>query len=232
MVLCDVPPPVPARRRGRPVGSDSAETRNRILMASRRVINERGYHAATFQAIAVAAGVSRPTLHYYFSSREEVFRVLVDEANAVMARCVAAARQLDTLAEQFAAFAAVLQESDFDRSQIAFLVNAQLEFTRNPELRAYPGLELSDFLVTLVVDAKRRGHLPADCAVEPVADMLRAMLWGIGFYAGFVDDVVDPCLIAKQLGGLFSYGLLGGPNASLTPDDTGDDTPSPVGGRS
>ena len=43
-----------ARRRGRPVGSDSVETRHRILRAARQVINERGFPAATFQAIAEA----------------------------------------------------------------------------------------------------------------------------------------------------------------------------------
>jgi AcrR family transcriptional regulator len=32
--------------------------------AAREVINERGYEAANFQAIASRAGLSRPTMHY------------------------------------------------------------------------------------------------------------------------------------------------------------------------
>jgi hypothetical protein len=48
------------RKRGRPVGADSAGTRIRILDAARNVIVRRGYQAATFQAIAMEAGLTRP----------------------------------------------------------------------------------------------------------------------------------------------------------------------------
>ena len=57
------------------------------------------------------------------------------------------------------------------------------------------------------------------------------MLWGVGFYAGFVDDAADMRLITKQLGRLFSHGLLGGAEVRPTPRDTYGDTPSAVGGR-
>src|ERR1700712_3275881 len=121
MAQCDDRPVAVARRRGRPVNSDSAETRNRILKASRQVINERGYQAATFQAIAVAAGLSRPTLHYYFASREEIYQALVAESGAVLAECIATAQRHDTLAEQFSALVAAVHQADFiDRSQVAF----------------------------------------------------------------------------------------------------------------
>jgi AcrR family transcriptional regulator len=218
MALRDARPP---RGRGRPVGSDSAETRNRILKASRKVINERGYQAATFQAIALAAGLSRPTLHYYFASREEIYQALVAESGIVLADCIATARQQDTLVDQLSALVAAMHQADFiDGSQIAFLVSARLESTRNPELRAHAGIELSDFLTALVGDAKSRGELPEDCAIEPVVEMLRAMLWGIGFYAGFVDDAADMSLITELLGRLFSHGLLGCAETSSTPGDT------------
>jgi AcrR family transcriptional regulator len=229
MALRDTLPPTVTRRRGRPVGSDSAETRTRILRASRQVIIERGYQAATFQAIALAAGLSRPTLHYYFASREEIYRALVAEAGSVLADCIATIRPQDTLATQFTSLVEAIYLADFgDRSQVAFLVSARLESTRNPELRAYAGLELSDFLTTLVGDAKARGELADDCAVEPVVDMLRAMLWGIGFYAGFVDEAAHLCLITTQLGDLFSHGLLGGARSA---GDAEGDTPNLVAGR-
>jgi hypothetical protein len=35
------------------------------------------------------------------------------------------------------------------------------------------------------------------------------MLWGVGFYAGFVDDAADMYVITKQLSKVFSEGLLG-----------------------
>src|SRR3981189_3157859 len=124
------------RRRGRPVGAASAETRNRILKAARQVIIERGYHAATFQAIAMAADLSRPTLHYYFDSREQIYGLLVDEAGDLLADCIGAARRKDTLIEQLTALVSGMLEVDSrDRSRLAFLVSARLESTRNPELQ-------------------------------------------------------------------------------------------------
>lgn len=215
------------------MGSNSAETRNQILRASRRVINERGYQAATFQGIAVEAGLSRPTLHYYFASREDIFSALVGEADVVVADCIAAALRKDTMVEQLSAFIAAIHEADFrDRSQIAFLITARLEAARNPELRAYACSEIRDFLATAVGDATLRGEIAADTAVAPVVDMLHAILWGFGFYAGFVGDSADMHPMTRQLDRLFSHGLLGGAEMASTPRDTFDDTPSAVGGRS
>ncbi len=209
MAQCDERPIVAARRRGRPVNSDSAETRSRILKASRQVINERGYQAATFQAIAIAAGLSRPTLHYYFSSREEIYQTLVAESAGLIAHIVAEAQRPRTLAEQFAALIAAVREVDVhDRSQIAFLVSARLESTRNPELRSYAGNDLQDCLAALVTAAKVRGELAEDTAVAPVVELLHALFLGVGFYAGFVDDAADIFSITRQLARTVSHGLL------------------------
>lgn len=225
------------RRRGRPVGSDSAETRNRILKASRQVITERGYQAATFQAIAVAAELSRPTLHYYFASREEIYRTLIAESDLVVAECIAKAQRDGNLVERFSSLVAAIHEAEFlDRSQIAFLVSARLESTRNVELREHAGNRLRDYLETLVGDARAKGELPNDAAVGPIVEMLHAVLWGVGFYSGFVEDAADMYLITKQLDRLFTHGLLeAGDSAkgnSETRGDTYRDTPSAVGGPS
>jgi AcrR family transcriptional regulator len=232
MAQCHDRPILAVRRRGRPVNSDSAETRNRILRASRQVINERGYQAATFQAIAVAAGLSRPTLHYYFASREEIYQSLIVEAGVVIADFIAEAQRPKTLVEQFAALVTAIHQADFrDRSQIAFLVSARLESTRNPELRAYAGYGLGDCLATLVAAAKARGELTEDTAVAPVVEMLHAMLLGVVFYAGFVDDAAEVYLITKQLDRMVSHGLLPDEQIPSTRCDTEGDTPSVVGGQ-
>ena len=231
MPQLDSKSPRVARRRGRPVGSDSAETRNRILRAARQVINERGYHAATFQAIAVAADLSRPTLHYYFPSREEIYEALVAEAGGVLADCIGAAKRQRTTIDRLAALLAAIHEADSkDRSQIAFLVSARLEATRNPDLPASTGGALHGFLESLVVDAKSRGELSSDTVVTPVTDMLDAMLWGLGFHAGFVNDRAGMILITKQLGHLLSHGLLENRGGQPNPADTFCDTPRSVAG--
>ncbi|WP_319444930.1 MULTISPECIES: TetR/AcrR family transcriptional regulator [unclassified Mycobacterium] len=197
------------RRRGRPVGSDSAETRNHILQAARHVIIERGYQAATFQAIAVTAGLSRPTLHYYFANREQIFRTLVTEASTLLTDCIAKAQEHESLVAQLSALVEAIGAAERrDRSTSAFLVSARLEAKRNPELVYDSGADLRVFLTKLVTDASVRGELRPGTDPAPVVDMVQSMLWGIGVYSGFVEDAADMDLVTKQLIKLFSHGLL------------------------
>ncbi len=80
------------RKRGRPVGADSEQTRRTDRVAPRgNVITERGYHAATFQQIAARAGVSRPTLHYYFATREQLYEALLADVRDSVDACAAEA---------------------------------------------------------------------------------------------------------------------------------------------
>lgn len=201
--------PSTGRRRGRPVGSDSAETRSRILRAARQVINERGYQAATFQAIAVTAELSRPTLHYYFGSREEIFDALLADVSDIMADCIGKAQVHERLVDQLSALVHAIQEVDArDPSAVAFLVSARLEASRNPELRYDGRADMHGYLASLVDAAVDRGELPDHVSAKSVVDMLHSMLWGMGFYAGFVKDAANIGEITKQLSRVFSHGLL------------------------
>ncbi|OFJ51483.1 TetR/AcrR family transcriptional regulator [Mycolicibacterium grossiae] len=232
MSQTDERPRTAARRRGRPVGSDSVETRNRILRAARHVINERGYPAATFQAIAVQADLSRPTLHYYFSSRDEIYDVLMAESAHLVDDCVATARQCDTLGESLAALAEAIHDpGHHDRSAVAFLVSSRLEASRNPDLGDERTDALRRHLATLVSDAVGRGELPADTAVGPLADMLHSVLWGVGLWSGRPHGEASARSVTKQLAELFRHGLLATERSATPARDTYRDTPSAVGGR-
>ena len=68
------------------------------------MINERGYEAATFQAISRRAGFSRPTMHYYFHTKEQIYECLQQEAYSLVSDCIARARREDTLLKQLAVF--------------------------------------------------------------------------------------------------------------------------------
>ena len=194
------------------MGADSAETRARILRAAREVINERGYEAANFQAIASRAGLSRPTMHYYFHTREEIYDCLVAEAYSVVADCIAQAKRQDTLLNQLSTFVTAAYRSGFtDQSMMRFTVTARLEFHRSPSLRESPGPVISavqDFYGWMVDEAITRGEIPADTDAPAVVHMLLAMFLGMGFYAGFIVDQNDMAVIAKQLHGLMAHGLL------------------------
>jgi AcrR family transcriptional regulator len=207
------------------VGADSAETRARILRAAREVIIERGYEAANFQAIASRAGLSRPTMHYYFHTREDIHECLVAEAYSIVADCIALAKREDTLLKQRSTFVAATHRSGFaDRTMLQFVITARLEFHRSPSLRGTPGPVVSaiqEFYLSMVEDAIARGEIPEDTDPAAVVNMLLAMFLGMGFYAGFIVDSNNMPMIAKQLHHLMTHGLLdrrqAGPPLTITP---------------
>ena len=207
------------------MGADSAETRARILRAAREVINERGYEAANFQAIASRAGLSRPTMHYYFHTREEIYDCLVAEAYSIVADCIAQAKREDTLLKQLSTFVAATHRSGFaDRSMMQFIITARLEFHRSPSLRGSPGpwsprcRSSTRRWSTMRSREERFRTTPIAAAV---VNMLLAMFLGMGFYAGFIVDSNDMPVIAKQLHQLMTHGLLDrrqtGPPLTITP---------------
>jgi AcrR family transcriptional regulator len=169
----------------------AAETRERILRAAREVFSELGYDAATFQAIAIRADLTRPAINHYFASKRVLYQEVVDLTNALMiASSVELAQRESTLSGRMRAFVqSALQVQGQDRSAAAFLVTSVLESQRHPELSQAGNDSLEfvrSFVASAVKDAVRSGELRADIDVDAAAEMLVASLWGLGFYAGFV----------------------------------------------
>jgi AcrR family transcriptional regulator len=64
----------PAARRHQPAEA----RRGQILRAALSCFGEQGYHAATMDDLARAAGLSKGSLYWHFDSKEEVFLALFD----------------------------------------------------------------------------------------------------------------------------------------------------------
>lgn len=60
----------------RAVNSD-AERRSRIVSSAACVFSEKGYHAATMDEVSRRAGMSKKTVYQLFSSKAEIFDVLL-----------------------------------------------------------------------------------------------------------------------------------------------------------
>ena len=205
-----------ARKRGRPVGADSGQTRRTIQRAARDLIAERGYHAATFQQIAQRAGVSRPTLHYYFPTREGLYAALLADIRDRVAECATAAVGAGSLRRQLAAFTAELQRlGAAEPALMKMVVTARIDHHRGVH-RHEAATEIVSavhaFYDTVVVDAVGRGELAPDTDVRAVADLLAALFWGLGFHAGFIMADGDASGVAKQLLRLLGHGLLAEPS--------------------
>ncbi|MFK0160645.1 TetR family transcriptional regulator [Streptomyces sp. NPDC090493] len=70
------------RRRGRPPRSESADTRDRILVTAREEFSEHGYEKTSVRAIAKAAGVDSALVHHYFGTKEQIFEAAIAVAFA------------------------------------------------------------------------------------------------------------------------------------------------------
>lgn len=197
------------------MGADSEITRRGILEAARDVIGERGYQAATFQQIALRAGVSRPTLHYYFDSRDHIYDVLLTEIHQRLAECVEQAQREVGLRNQLSRFAETLQRWSVEESRtVQFLIAARLEHHRGlhrAEAAARVFAAVHAFYDSVVIQAAQRGELRPGLDVGAVADMLAAVFWGAGFHAGFLrsgNAEADRVDVARLLLGVFDNGLL------------------------
>jgi AcrR family transcriptional regulator len=205
-------PHTASRGPGRPPAAKAAETRERILRAAREVFSELGYDAATFQAIAIRADLTRPAINHYFASKRLLYREVVEQTNAMVfsAGMEKAQSQPTLLGRLSAFFSAAMQADSEDRSAAAFLVTSVLEGQRHPELRSDdqdPMRNSRAFVSWAVNDAIEKGELTTDTDVPQLVEMLVAVIWGMGFYAGYVgshqelETIVDTLelLLANKL---------------------------------
>jgi AcrR family transcriptional regulator len=191
-----VPQHTASRGPGRPPAAKAAETRERIVQAAREVFSELGYDAATFQAIAIRADLTRPAINHYFASKRVLWAEVVEQTNALVVSAGVARAQAETsLLGRLTAFFSVAMQSDSeDRSAAAFLVTSVLEAQRHPELSndEHDSLRASrEFMSWAVNDAIKRGELTTDTDINHLVEMLVAVMWGMGFYAGFVGSHED-----------------------------------------
>ena len=59
---------------------DTKNTEEKILDAAREIFAQRGFSGARMQDIADQAGINKGLLHYYFRSKEALFKVIFREA--------------------------------------------------------------------------------------------------------------------------------------------------------
>lgn len=176
------------------------------------MFSEIGYDAATFQEIANRADLTRPAINHHFPNKVILFQQVADQTTAMVVSGIATAWGEQTFAARIEAFVrATGQAQEEDRTVSAFLVVSMLESQRHPELSGdgKGALEHTrDFMADVIRDAVSAGELPADTDAGAVSEMLIAMLWGLGFYAGFVGDahqmlaVTDEFLRLVVAGGL------------------------------
>jgi TetR/AcrR family transcriptional regulator len=136
--------PVPiTRRRGRPRtdSADETATRRMILEAALQTFSLQGYEGASITGIARLHRVSPPLIHYYFKSKEELWRAAMDQgigdmftnlqevcAELVESDSIARLkffirRYTALVAEKPAVFRVIVRESDVPNPRLTWLAH-------------------------------------------------------------------------------------------------------------
>ncbi len=65
------------------------KTKRKIFETSMRLFAEKGYDATSIEEITATVGVAKGTLYYHFSSKEEIFKFLVEEGVKLLKNSIA-----------------------------------------------------------------------------------------------------------------------------------------------
>ena len=78
------------------------KTKRKIFETSMKLFAEKGYDATSIEEITATVGVAKGTLYYHFSSKEEIFKFLVEEGvkllkNSIVIKTTKLKNSLDKL---------------------------------------------------------------------------------------------------------------------------------------
>jgi len=82
------------------VSQPPSHARQIVLASAIEAFAERGYSGTSVQHILEATGLSKPTLYYYFKSKAELFRAILDHAYDVSFDLLKIAVEHETTAEE------------------------------------------------------------------------------------------------------------------------------------
>jgi len=174
------------------------------LRAAREVFGELGYDAATFQAIAIRADLTRPAINHYFANKRVLYDEVVEKANQMLVAegMIKSGEQTSLLERLSAFFSAAMQVDSIDRSAAAFLTTSLLEAQRHPELGRSENSSLKaarTFVRRALVEAIESDELTTETEISALVETLVAVMWGMAFYAGYIGGHDELAVIVDKL---------------------------------
>jgi len=182
------------------------QTRDYLLQAAARVFAERGYHAASIDEVAAAAGFTKGAVYSNFKNKEDLFLALIESAyNQELAKLRTTYESSDVPPEdRLGDFAGLI------RGELGSLPDnwgmLYLEFSlyamRNPSARErLTELEEMDIaaISELIRDGRERMGVELDESPESAARIIVALFRGIGLMRSLSPESVDAKLIADAL---------------------------------
>lgn len=186
------------------------EKRAAILAAAARLFVSRGYDAASMDAVAAEAGVSKLTVYNHFSDKENLFReAVVFVAEQYLPQAAFEMRPEGTIREQLQAiaqaFSALMHSPESEAVHRMMAADARLSGQLGPMFYEVGPKRMLDGFSAFLHRAVARGQLevpdPARAAehffVMLKGEAMNRLLWGCPGYCGHadtaehVDSVID-----------------------------------------
>jgi AcrR family transcriptional regulator len=187
--LVDVEPLTQERRR--------RQTRDHLLAAAAEVFALRGYHEATLEEIATAAGFTKGAVYSNFAGKEDLFLTLTEVHVAEMLSQVRSMMDSSEVPagerlEEFARLAA--ENFEQERSSSTLFVEFWLYASRHPKARerlAAIDRAQSAAIESMVIDEQKRRGTSVVRQSDVLSKLIVALFHGIGVVAMIDPDAVD-----------------------------------------
>lgn len=86
-------------KRGRPAGTDSEQTKRKILDAARLEFAANGYDGTSITSIAGNAGIAPSAIYHYFQSKEKLYTEVFEQTSTAIWESVTPSQESRTLLE-------------------------------------------------------------------------------------------------------------------------------------
>ncbi|MCI4458482.1 MAG: TetR/AcrR family transcriptional regulator [Thermocrinis sp.] len=159
-----------------------SSAKERLLESAKRLFSQKGYYATSVEDIVESAGVSKGTFYFYFKSKEELFKSLVEEMHLnIVKRLENFLEKELPLEDALIEYAKVFLEDIYQNRHIAQIFLFQLVGT-NEEFRElyYTKIaHLRELLTKMVDRAIQKGEINyknAENIVNLYAGFLRMLV--------------------------------------------------------
>ncbi|MBX7160504.1 MAG: TetR/AcrR family transcriptional regulator [Acidimicrobiia bacterium] len=187
----------PGSRRRAVSDEDKRARRATILGAAKTVFARDGFHEATIADIAREAGIAYGSIYWYFDSKDELFRALMDDQEAQLRdRLVAVmlSRQGDTDPEAIfrSAIGETLRFFEADRAATRLVFREALRFGSGIQKHLYGIYEhFIDDLATVVGQLQAGGLIRRDAPPRALAFCAAALIGQLAYRRLSTDDGID-----------------------------------------
>ena len=168
----------------RPAGVNSIEVRNKIARAAEELFAARGYSGTSVRDVAARAGVTGAMIHYYFGSKEKLYRSILQGAVRSVRSVIESARVGDSCDKQIRSFVESYARFVFSHANLVVMLNRELLSggKRLKSVAERQGLRTNyEMLRGIIAGGVRSGELrPLDLDLAPVSLIGMILMFQIG----------------------------------------------------